>query len=249
MSVRRLPEWHRRKKGRRSTRRTGTVEQRARARRTIELNARRKRRRLGRVLTRPKEKFEHLLVAEWLDEYLGINFEWFHTGAGYVSDAWLAINMVVDGVKKGIPDFMITRPCVFGGRRYVGVAIELKRRLYDGEKSGKGGSLTPEQKDWLYQLERRGWYVAKAHGAHAAIALLKVLYRGWNQEGGSPDPGHVGNGKERSVTYLELRSKHPWASRVHLCRLACISEDKAEKLERIERGRIKREREFRYELD
>ena len=71
------------------------------------------------------------------------------------------------GYSPGVPDIMIyDRPgMVMNGRVFVGVAIEMKRR--------KGGILSEEQKQWLADLELRGWKCKVALGCDDAIKFLQ----------------------------------------------------------------------------
>jgi len=77
------------------------------------------------------------------------------------------------GYSKGIPDLLIfTRPpIVSDGLVYVGCAIEIKRR--------KGGVVSPEQKQWLENLNDLGWACFVAHGADEGIKFLKGLGYGF----------------------------------------------------------------------
>ena len=56
------------------------------------------------------------------------------------------------GTSKGFPDFEVPYPC--GG--YHGFYLELKRKI--------GGTLEPEQKEWLDYLSSVGYYAVDAHG-------------------------------------------------------------------------------------
>jgi hypothetical protein len=70
------------------------------------------------------------------------------------------------GLKKGIPDVLIFKKPPCGG--YVGAAIELK--------VGKN-KCTPEQKTWLSNLEKVGWYCAVVYTMDQFDAAIKKL--GW----------------------------------------------------------------------
>jgi len=61
------------------------------------------------------------------------------------------------GVSKGVPDFFVFTPTA-------NIVIELKRQ--------KGGSVSPEQRDWLNRLAHAGFTCAIARGAQEAIEFI-----------------------------------------------------------------------------
>lgn len=102
-----------------------------------------------------------------------LRVRWFHPANGELRDQVTAARLVSLGVKRGVPDVVITsrvprRPEVRG------VAIELKKR--------DGGRVSPDQKRWLEGLTEDGWVVAVCHGSDEAVAFLASL--GWSLEAG-----------------------------------------------------------------
>ena len=67
----------------------------------------------------------------------------------------------------------ITALRLFNVKRFAarGVAIELKRQ--------KGGTTSPEQREWLENLENHGWCCAVCKGWEEAREFLAGL--GWNE--------------------------------------------------------------------
>ena len=64
-----------------------------------------------------------------------------------------------EGMSRGVPDLVISPP---KGNR-VTTALEMK---------SPGGTVSPEQKAWLDELERWGWRVLVAYGHEQAISRL-----------------------------------------------------------------------------
>lgn len=56
------------------------------------------------------------------------------------------------GVRAGVPDFLLYEPGAYGGIRRVGCAVEFKNP--DGK-----GRVSPEQRKWLDGLRANGWRV------------------------------------------------------------------------------------------
>lgn len=73
-----------------------------------------------------------------------------------------AVRFKRTGVKKGVPDLFL--PVARGG--FHGLFIELKRK--------KGGTVSPEQKQWLADLEAEHYRAIVCHGGEEAC---EVLYR------------------------------------------------------------------------
>lgn len=119
----------------------------------------------------PTEEQEQVTLAQWLDLH-GIC--WFHTPNGGHRNVVVAKKLKDQGVKPGVPDVIVVdRPPK--SRDNVGVAIELKRE--------KGGSVSPDQRQWLDSLRERGWIVAVCRGAGEAINLLEELGYGRKHKG------------------------------------------------------------------
>jgi hypothetical protein len=72
------------------------------------------------------------------------------------------------GVRPGVPDLCLPVPRGF----YHGLWLELKVRR-------RGARLTPEQRRWLDDLRRQGYWAEVCYGADAALtALLQYLRMG-----------------------------------------------------------------------
>ena len=71
------------------------------------------------------------------------------------------------GYSSGTPDVMIFEP----NKTYKGLFIELKRV--------KGGTLSPEQEEWINELNKRGYFACRCNGAEVAIEVVN-RYRGNN---------------------------------------------------------------------
>ena len=114
-----------------------------------------------RLLHMPTEAEEHRILATYLDT---LRYVWCHPPNGGRRDARTGRTLKSMGVKAGVPDFLIFSgphgailPCK-------GIAIELKRR--------KASPPTPQQKAWIAELSRLGWFACIARGADKAIEQL-----------------------------------------------------------------------------
>lgn len=123
----------------------------------------------------PLECVDQETVANWLDLYKVL---YSASVAGvYLHPA--TFNRVKKiGYKRGLPDILIFQKPPAYGDRYVGVAIELKRR--------KGGIVSDEQKAWLDNLNKNGWLVGVMRGADQAIEFLEIC--GYDGKKPSPTP-------------------------------------------------------------
>jgi hypothetical protein len=108
----------------------------------------------------PTEFEEQCKLAEYLD-WKG--YLWCHVPNGGNRHVITGARMKKQGTKKGVPDVLIFDHVGVCN----GIAIELKRE--------KGGKLSKEQKIWLDNLDKRGWYTVECHGADEAINLLESL--------------------------------------------------------------------------
>lgn len=125
---------------------------------------------MGRNTT-PTEHDEQVALVEWL-ELQRIRF--FAIPNGELRPAQLdakgrrysnvAKRLRAEGVKAGVPDVIIVDPPPVAPDIRA-VAIELKRR--------KGGTLSPDQQEWIAALNDRGWLAIRCDGAAAAIAALE----------------------------------------------------------------------------
>ena len=78
------------------------------------------------------------------------------------------------GVQKGVPDLLIfdrspLEPVTHGFLHVSGIALEMKRAR------GKPSDVTPEQRQWLGDLEARGWVALVGYGADDALVKLRAL--------------------------------------------------------------------------
>ena len=114
--------------------------------------------------TCPHEQAEQQTLAAWLDWH---GIRWCHIpNEGKKTVAYHA-KMKRQGLKSGVPDVLIFDPPPMYPADFVGAVIELKRV--------KGGTVSPEQRYWLAELELRRWKCTVAKGAGAAIEWLESL--------------------------------------------------------------------------
>jgi hypothetical protein len=84
-----------------------------------------------------------------------------HVPNGGARDVITGAKLKASGVKRGVPDYIL-----FVARgEYHGLAIELKRL--------RGGTLSPEQKEWLNDLRSEGWRAEVCCGHTAAWRVLE----------------------------------------------------------------------------
>ena len=101
------------------------------------------------------ESAEQIGFVNWFeDRFTGVRI--FHIPNGGHRAISVARKLRAEGVRPGVPDLYIPAWKLW---------IEMKRT--------KGGSLSPEQRDWIAYLEGIGDTVIVAHGAREASA--KVL--------------------------------------------------------------------------
>lgn len=72
-----------------------------------------------------------------------------------------AVNMKREGAKRGVPDIILLHP----SREYHGLAIEMKK--------DKGGTVSPEQKEWIKNLTDEGYLARVCRGSFEAIETIK----------------------------------------------------------------------------
>lgn len=115
----------------------------------------------------PTEHEEQVTVVEWFDQqypkYRGRLYAVANAGAG--SQRGQAGKMKSEGVRKGVPDLCLPVPA----QGFHGLYIEMKRM--------KGGTLAPEQRDWLDFLGSQGYMAVVCRGANAAIQTLRDYLR------------------------------------------------------------------------
>lgn len=76
------------------------------------------------------------------------------------------------GVKAGVPDVFLPQPFVEKGGvlKYAGLYIEMKRT--------KGGTVEPEQKEWIRNLRAQGYAVEVCRGWEVAAAVIMDYLEG-----------------------------------------------------------------------
>ena len=111
----------------------------------------------------PTEEQEQAAIFEWVrimqNQYPELSLLHHIPNGGYRAPA-TAAKLKAQGVKAGVPDLCL--PVARGG--WHGLYIELKRR--------QGGKLSPNQTDWLAELEYQGYRAVVAHGAEAACDII-----------------------------------------------------------------------------
>jgi hypothetical protein len=111
---------------------------------------------------------------EWVEQTIVANFIrtqykdllWTATAGGIRTSFSQAKRNKMCGYNKGCPDIFVFEPR--NGK--IGLAIEMKRKT--------GGQLSPEQKWWLTELEKRNWRAIVCNGADEAIAEIDKYLRG-----------------------------------------------------------------------
>lgn len=112
----------------------------------------------------PKEDYEQICLATWLDRKGILYTASANGGSRYMAEA---VKLKRMGVKKGYPD--ITIPIARKG--YHGLYIELKRV--------SGGILSPEQKMWLAKLNAEGNLALRANGFQEAANIIEDYLGDW----------------------------------------------------------------------
>lgn len=115
------------------------------------------------IESNPLECIEQETVSQWLD--LHKVFYNISISGAYLHPATFN-RLKRMGYKRGLPDVLIFQPPPAYHGKYVGVALELKRR--------KGGIVSDEQKVWLETLNSHGWLAVVAQGADEAIEMLET---------------------------------------------------------------------------
>ena len=116
----------------------------------------------------PLEIKEQATVIRWLDER-GIKLFTGTAQSTFTNFKGLAQNKKA-GVRKGLPDVIICLPNdQTNSGKDILVFIEMKRT--------KGGTLGPEQEQWINFINRSGNYGFVAYGALEAINFLKSFLK------------------------------------------------------------------------
>ena len=112
----------------------------------------------------PTEHEEQTALMDWLylmsRKYPELNLFYHVPNEGKRSPA-AAMKLLAEGLKKGVPDNFL--PVARGG--YHGLYIELKRT--------KGGKLSPEQRQWLDDLNAQGYLAVECKGWEAAAKVIE----------------------------------------------------------------------------
>lgn len=123
----------------------------------------RRRRATAKVRPVAHEHREQVEVVRWLRAAKILHFA---VPNGARTSMSVARKLKAEGMVSGVPDlFILDAPPNAPGK--VGVALEMKRT--------KGGTVSPEQRDWMAQLAIRGWETKVCHGAAEALTWLAVL--------------------------------------------------------------------------
>jgi len=80
------------------------------------------------------------------------------------------------GGKSGVPDLLIFNSFEFEGKQYKGCAIELKAAV-DGRGNKAYNNPTPNQKKWLADLAKQGYWQDVIKDAEVFHELIKQLYK------------------------------------------------------------------------
>lgn len=111
----------------------------------------------------PTEHEEQKAVVRWFDlQFPALKGRLAAVPNGGQRHIAVAAKLKAEGVRKGFPDMMLLKP----SGPYAGLLIELKRI--------KGGTVSPEQADWLQWLSEQGFKTAVCKGADEARETIKA---------------------------------------------------------------------------
>jgi hypothetical protein len=117
----------------------------------------------------PVESVEQQCLFRWafMEEAAHPELKWlYHVPNGGKRNKREAARLRDEGVKPGVPDLCLPVP----RGDYHGLYIEMKRI--------RGGTTSDDQKDWLAELQRQGYYACVCRGweeaAHTIIAYLEL---------------------------------------------------------------------------
>jgi len=79
-------------------------------------------------------------------------------------DIRTAVRLKREGVRSGVPDLFWPIP----KHGFHGLFVEMKR--------DKGGTVTPEQKEWIAYLDSRGYSCVVCHGLREAIDAVSAYF-------------------------------------------------------------------------
>lgn len=122
------------------------------------------------ILEQPTEHQEQVALIKWFSEYaprVGLDERClFAIPNGGSRNKAGAFQLVLEGVKKGVPDLCLIAP---GGRS---LWLEMKRM--------KGGVVSKEQSSFHILMRKLGFEVVVVHGAHDAISAIRNFIEGTN---------------------------------------------------------------------
>lgn len=95
----------------------------------------------------------------------------FHIPNGEYRDKGTAAKLKRQGVKAGVPDLFL--PVARGG--YHGLFVELKRT--------NGGTVSNSQKQWIKELEKKGYAAGVCHGWLSASRVIEQYLMGQIRRG------------------------------------------------------------------
>ena len=108
--------------------------------------------------TIPTEDHEQMMLVQWFRRTFH-DVRIFSVPNGGHRHPAVAAKMKATGVVKGVPDLFVPAWRLW---------IEMKRT--------KGGSLSPEQKDWIQYLESAGYWVIVGKGADDAKRQISAFF-------------------------------------------------------------------------
>lgn len=125
----------------------------------------------GKILHSMKPRAKKPLAGEAGVQTLIVNYIKFQypgilycaSAGGMFTSMKQAIKMKMTGYVKGFPDLQICEP----NEKYHGLFIEVKT-----EK----GVVSKEQKEWIKQLNKRGYYATYVKGSEEAIKVIDAYF-------------------------------------------------------------------------
>ena len=111
----------------------------------------------------PTEEQEQAAVIEWRDlmvrQFPDLE-DLIHIPNGGLRSKTEAVRFKKLGVRPGVSDLFLPAP----RGKYHGLWVEMKRQ--------KGGKLSPDQKDWIDRMNRKGYLALRADGAEEACDII-----------------------------------------------------------------------------
>lgn len=112
----------------------------------------------------PLESQEQQAIFQWagiMENHVPELRLMYHIPNGGLRNKPVAVRLTAEGVRRGVPDMCL--PVARQG--YHGLYIELKRR--------KGGTVEPEQKEWIELLNAQGYKAEICRGFDEARAVIE----------------------------------------------------------------------------